>query len=86
MENTEKHEMTLGQKIAMAIAVLCYLAGAACAAGAAFYPFPTPNNVIQASLMASVVFFVGCGIVLHAIARTRLKGIITLDKSDAERS
>jgi hypothetical protein len=53
---------------------------------AAFYPFPTPDNVIQASFMASVVFFVGCGIVLHAIATTRLKGIITLDRSDADRS
>lgn len=82
----EKTEKTFGQKIAMVIAVLCYIAGAACAAGAAFYPFPTPDNVIQASLMASVVFFVGCGIVLHAIATTRLKGIITLDRSDADRS
>jgi hypothetical protein len=79
-------EKALGQKISMVIAVLCYIAGAACAAVAAFYPFPTPDNVIQASFMASVVFFVGCGIVLHAIATTRLKGIITLDRSDADRS
>lgn len=77
-------EKTFAQKISMAIAVLCYIAGVACALGAALYPFPAANDVVQASLMASVVFFVGCGVVLQAIATTRLKGIITLRKPDAE--
>ncbi|RLJ62770.1 hypothetical protein [Sulfurisoma sediminicola] len=78
-------EKTFGQKIAMAIAVLCYIAGVGCAVGAALYPVRGAYDAIQASLMASVVFFVGCGIVLHVIATTRLKGIVTLDKSDADK-
>jgi len=76
-------EKTFGQKIARAIAVLCYIAGVACAVGAALYPVRGDYDAIQASLMASVVFFVGCGIVLHVIATTRLKGIVTLSKPDA---
>jgi len=76
-------EKTLGQKIAMAIAVLCYIAGIGCAVGAALYPVRGAYDAIQASLMASIVFFVGCGIVLHVIATTRLKGIVTLNKPDA---
>jgi hypothetical protein len=78
-------EKTFGQKIAMAIAVLCYIAGVGCAIGAVLYPVRGAYDAIQASLMASVVFFVGCGIVLHVIATTRLKGIVTLDKSDADK-
>ena len=78
-------EKTFGQKIAMAIAVLCYIAGVGCAVSAALYPVRGAYDAIQASLMASVVFFVGCGIVLHVIATTRLKGIVTLGKSDADK-
>lgn len=76
-------EKTFGQKISMAIAVFCYIAAIGCAIGAALYQTRGAYDAIQASLMATVVFFVGCGIVLHVIATTRLKGIVTLDKPDA---
>ena len=77
-------EKTFSQKVTMAIAVLSYGAAVGCAIGAAIYPVKGPYDVIQASLMATVVFFAGVGIVLHVIATTRLKGIITLSKSGAD--
>jgi energy-converting hydrogenase Eha subunit H len=76
----------LGQKISLAFAVLCYVAAAGCAVGAALYDSGRANDPIQASLMASVIFFVGAGIVLHVIGTARLKGIVTLPKADAGRS
>lgn len=77
-------EKTFSQKVTMAIAVLSYGAAIGCAIGAAIYPVTGPYDVIQASLMATVVFFAGVGIVLHVIATTRLKGIITLNKPHAD--
>ncbi|MBU0751246.1 MAG: hemerythrin family protein [Gammaproteobacteria bacterium] len=77
-------DKTFGQKISMTFAVLCYIAGLGCAIGAYMYPVKGEYDAIQASLMASIVFFVGCGIVLHAIATTRLRGIVTLSKPDTE--
>lgn len=74
----EKH---LGQKISFALAILCYLAAAACTAAAILYPGDA-NDPIRAAFMASVVFFVGCGIVLHVIGTARLKGLISGDKPD----
>ncbi len=70
-------EKTLGQKIAYFIAITCYLAGAATIVGTMLYQTTGPNDVIHASMMASVVFFIGCGVVLHVIATTRLKGLIS---------
>lgn len=69
----------IGQKIANAIAMLCYVLGAACALGAAFYPAEVPQDPVRASLMASVVFFVGCGVVLHVIGMARLAGVLSGD-------
>ena len=74
----------LGQKIAYVIAMLCYALGAASALGAVFYPAETPQDPIRASLMASVVFFVGCGVVLHVIGTAKLSGILS-GSGDLER-
>jgi uncharacterized membrane protein len=69
----------IGQKIAYLIAVLCYLLGAACALGVVFYHGEVPQDPVRASLMASVVFFIGCGIVLHVIGTARLAGLLSGD-------
>lgn len=70
-------DKTIGQKIAYVVAWLCYLAGVACIAASILYDSPLPSDPIRASLIASVVFFAGCGVVLHVIATTRLKGLIS---------
>jgi hypothetical protein len=62
----------LSQKICLAIAVLCYLAAVACGGAAYLYQGP-----VRASLLASVVFFVGCGVVLQVIGSARLRGILS---------
>ena len=67
----------LAQRIVFVIAVLCYVAGAACALGAFFYQSEMSNDPVRASLMAAVVFFVGCGVVLHVIATARLGGVLS---------
>ena len=69
----------IGQKIAYVIAMLCYALGAASALGAMFYRAEVPQDPVRASLMASVVFFVGCGVVLHVIGTARLAGILSGD-------
>lgn len=69
-------QKNLGQKIAFFFAILSYLAAAGCALGAMLYTSENPYDPIRASLMASVVFFAGCGIVLHVIGTARLKGIL----------
>lgn len=70
----------IGQTVSLVFAVLCYVAGVACAVGALVYDSGRSNDPIQASLMASVVFFFGAGFVLQVIGTARLKGIITLPK------
>ena len=71
----------LGQKIAFAFAILCYLAAIGCAVTA--FLLPGDGDVpIRGAFMASVVFFVGCGIVLHVIGTARLKGLLS-DKPDS---
>lgn len=74
----------IGQKIASVVAMLCYSLGAASALGAMFYRAEVPQDPVRASLMASVVFFVGCGVVLHVIGTARLAGILSGD-SEIER-
>jgi hypothetical protein len=65
------------QTISLAIAALCYLAAAGCAVAAFLHEMSGPNDPIRGSLMAAVVFFIGCGIVLQVIGTTRLKGILS---------
>lgn len=69
----------IGQKIANVVAMLCYSLGAASTLGAMFYRAEVPQDPVRASLMASVVFFVGCGVVLHVIGTARLAGILSGD-------
>ena len=67
----------LGQRIVFAVAVLCYGAAVASALAAYLYEDAAPGDPIRASLMAAVVFFIGCGIVLHIIGTARLKGVLS---------
>jgi len=69
-------ERHLGQKIAFAFAILCYLAAIGCAITAFMLPGDI-NDPIRGAFMASVVFFAGCGIVLHVIGTARLKGLLS---------
>ena len=57
---------------------MSYLAAAASLVGAVYLHSGSQNPLV-ASLMASVVFFVGVGVVLHVIARTNLPDL-KLDK------
>jgi len=59
------------------MAVLCYVAAFACALGAFLYQGTQSGDPVRASLMAAVVFFVGCGVVLHIIGTARLKGVLS---------
>jgi len=66
----------IGQKIAFASAVIFYLCGIACAIAAFYYNRQLgSDNPIVASLMASVVFCIGGGIVLHVIGRVDLPSL-----------
>ena len=67
----------LGQRIAVTVAVLCYVAAIACAFAALLYQSDITNDPVRASLMAAVVFCIGCGVVLHVIGTARLKGILS---------
>ena len=59
------------QKLLLALAVINYLTAVACGIGAG-YPDTSFSDEVNASLMASVVFFIGVGIVLHVLANARL--------------
>ena len=67
----------LGQKIAFAVAIFCYVAAIVCAFAAFLYQSTASNDPIRASLMAAIVFFIGCGVVLHIIGKARLKGVLS---------
>lgn len=72
-------EMTrpIGQKIALAFAVLCYVAAVGCVLAAIIYTSKGPHDAVRAAFMASVVFFAGCGVVLHVIGTARLQGVLS---------
>ena len=64
---------TLAQKISVYIAYFSYLCAVGCMIGLYFYyDGEGMNNPISASLMASMVFFIGSGIVLHVMGKTDL--------------
>ena len=67
----------VGQRVAFAVALLCYAVAAGCALAAFVYESTGPNDPVRAALMATVVFFVGCGVVLHVIGTARLKGVLS---------
>ena len=63
----------LGQRIAFASAILLYLCAISCLAGLGlWFGELGGDHPIIASLGASVVFFIGAGIVLHVIGRANL--------------
>lgn len=59
------------QKIIMGIAAVSYITAIACGIAAGYFSDGTANPAV-ASMMASVVFFAGTGIVLHVISSTSL--------------
>lgn len=59
------------QKLLLVIAVINYLIAVACGV-AAVYLDTSFSDAVVASLMASVVFFAGVGIVLHVMANANL--------------
>lgn len=67
----------LAQRITYVLALLCYVAAAGCALAALLYESTQPNDPVRAALMATVVFFIGCGVVLHVIGKARLKGVLS---------
>jgi ABC-type uncharacterized transport system fused permease/ATPase subunit len=69
--NIVKRKRGFIQKLLLAIAVISYLAAVACGV-AAIYPGTGFRDEVVGSLMASVVFFIGVGIVLHVLANARL--------------
>ena len=62
------------QKLLMGVAVVSYVASIVCAMTAAYISDGTANPAV-ASMMASVVFFSGVGIVLHVISSTNLPSL-----------
>lgn len=75
---------TLAQKISVIIAFISYLAATACIIGLYFYyDGEGMNNPISASLMASTVFFIGTGIVLHVMGKCDLP-VLRFDSQDKE--
>ena len=67
----------LGQRVAFVAAMLCYAAAVASAIAALLYESTQASDPVHASLIAAVVFFIGCGIVLLVIGTARLKGILS---------
>lgn len=67
----------LGQRISFAVAILCYVAAVASAFAAYLYEGTPSDDPVRASLMAMVVFFIGCGAVLHIIGRANLTGVLS---------
>lgn len=58
------------QKVSFAIAMISYLAAVGCIAATVYYSGELGgDHPITASFAATVVFFVGAGIVLHVIGR-----------------
>ena len=61
------------QKIAFAVALLCYAASLACIGAVAYYGIQQgSDSPVVAAFSASIVFFLGCGIVLHVIGKADL--------------
>ena len=65
-------EQTPLQKILVVLAWISYTLAIACGVAAALKWEGASWDPMVASLMASVVFFLGAGIVVHVIGRTRL--------------
>lgn len=67
----------IGQKIALGIAVLSYACAVAFVLAALLYESTSQEDPVRAAFMASVVFFIGCGVVLQVIGTARLTGVLS---------
>jgi len=66
----------LGQKIALVIAVLSYVAAVGCVAAVAYWGGQLgANHPVIGSLAASVVFFIGVGVVLQVMGSISLPNL-----------
>lgn len=64
------------QRFTFFVAILSYLAAVACILILVFNnPGSDLNNPLSASLIASVIFFIGVGIVLHVIGKANLPNL-----------
>ncbi|HFD81182.1 MAG TPA: hemerythrin family protein [Gammaproteobacteria bacterium] len=64
------------QKISFGFALLSYLAALACAAAMLFIGHRNgSNDPAAAAFAASIVFFIGAGVVLQVFARTNLPNL-----------
>lgn len=72
----------LAQKIALVAAMFCYTAAVGCVIAAFVYEGTSDRDPVRASLIASVVFFTGCGVVLQVIGKSRLKGLLSGGEHD----
>ena len=63
----------IGQKISLVFSITCYLMSLVTVAfGAYWWTNYGTSNPIFASAIASVIFFISCGVVLQVIANTNL--------------
>lgn len=63
----------IGQKISFAAALLFYMAAIACLVAAFYYAGQLGSeSPVVAAFSASIVFFIGAGIVLHVIGKANL--------------
>ena len=73
----------IGQKISLAAAYLCYGLALACLATLGLWVRDLGgDHPVIASLGATVVFFVGAGVVLHVMGRANLPNL-SFDRDDA---
>ncbi len=78
-------KINLGQKIAFFVAIVFYIAAFGCIAAIFYWSGQLgSNHPITASLGASVVFFLGAGIVLHVIGRADIPSF-RIEGRDADR-
>lgn len=75
---------SFAQHIAFVIAILSYCAAVVCLVVAFFDPTDIQfGKAVYSSLLASTVFFIGMGIVLHVIGRANLPSLkIKLESGD----
>ena len=69
---TEEKKQSRSQQLVVLLAYASYLAAIVCMFMLYRHPSSGEFDVIDASLIASTIFFTGVGIVLHVIGRTNL--------------
>ncbi len=75
----------LGQKIALVVAVVCYIAAVACVAAVAHWGNQLgAGHPVVGSLAASVVFFIGVGVVLQVMGSISLPNLTPTPGADDE--